>query len=239
MCQPDFVDSDFPADPYPGTRPESSFVHHDQSSWWLKPNKDKPSGWSLRGTDLDSQLAKVKAPPMRSRLPVLAYGSNANPSKITWLRENLGLCGPVIVVQARCSDIAAVWSAGKRARDGQRPAVIASLPGATEGHTLWFATPDQRRVLDECEGRGERYQLSWLTADIRLANGVRPGKVLAYTARPETLGKDVGEYSNRSPLLVGGHLVPCAQVGQEDAANLRGVPADADGLDTVEVEGEP
>lgn len=238
MCRPDFVDSDFPANPYPGTRPGSSFVHHNQSGWRLKPNKAEPSGWELGGVDLDSQLAQVGATPMRSRFPVLAYGSNANPSKITWLREELGLRGPVVVIQARCADIAAVWSAGKRARDSQRPAVLASLPGAIESHTLWFATPEQRRVLDECEGRGERYRLSWLKADIRLGNGVRPSWVLAYTARPEALGEDVGEHFNRSPLLVGGQLVPCAEVGQEDAANLRGVPAGDDGLDVVEVDGE-
>ncbi|MFB9924805.1 gamma-glutamylcyclotransferase, partial [Amycolatopsis halotolerans] len=34
------------------------------------------------------------APPgWRSRTPVLAYGSNACPSKITWLRTELGLTG--------------------------------------------------------------------------------------------------------------------------------------------------
>lgn len=236
---PDFKDKDFPADPYPGTRPEGSFVHRDQSGWWLHPDNDQPSGWRTENADLGVTLEKMGAPSIQDRLPVLAYGSNANPSKITWLRNELGLRGPVIVIRARCNDIAAVWSAGKRARDGQRPAVLAALPGSVEYHTIWLATPAQRRVLDECEGRGQRYRLSWLYANIELDNGSRPTRVLAYTARPEALGKDVEEHSNRSPLLVGGELVPCSSVTQEAAVELRGSPADGDGLDVVEVPGEP
>ncbi|MFD0490074.1 hypothetical protein ACFQ0O_26980 [Saccharopolyspora spinosporotrichia] len=43
---------------------------------------------------------------------MLAYGSNVNPSKISWLRDRLGLRGPVVVIGARCHGIVAVWSAG-------------------------------------------------------------------------------------------------------------------------------
>lgn len=236
---PDFTDRDFPANPYPGARPEGSFVHLDQSGWRLKPNRDQPSGWGMKNSDLGAALEEMGAPSIQDRLPVLAYGSNANPSKITWLRNELGLAGPVVVIRARCKDIAAVWSAGKRARDGQRPAVLAALPGSVEHHTIWLATPEQRRVLDECEGRGQRYRLSWLRADIQLENGAQPTCVLAYTARPEALGKNVEEHSNRSPLLVAGELVPCSSVTQEAAVELTGSPAEGDGLDVVEVTGEP
>ena len=102
---------------------------------------------------------------MAARVPVLAFGSNRCPGKLTWLREHLGLAGPVVVLRARVEGLAAVWAAGLRARDGARPATLALVPGAVETHAVWMATPDQVAVLDRCEGRGERYDL------VRLATG--------------------------------------------------------------------
>lgn len=240
---PDFTDHDHPADPYPGTRPAASFVHLDGAGYVLTPDAAVPSGWRLgtrtRALDLDEALRDMGAEPTSGRLPVLSYGSNANPSKITWLREQLGLRGPAVVLRAECRGIAAVWSAGVRRRDGQRPAVLAGMPEVAESHTVWLVTPEQRRVLDRCEGRGERYRLAWVHAPIELEDARRLSSVLAYTAHPDVIGRDMPPHVNRSPLLVGGRLVRCSDVRQDEALARTGTPAATDGLSTTEVHGEP
>ncbi|GAB2956746.1 gamma-glutamylcyclotransferase [Amycolatopsis acidiphila] len=155
--------------------------------------------------------------------PVLAYGSNACPSKITWLRENLGLTGDVTVLQVRCTGLAAVWAAGFRARDGQRSATLAAYPGIVETHAVWLATPEQLAVLDVCEGRGERYDLARLKTGVSLPDGTELPEVFAY----------VGASPARMPLLVDGAPVRTADVAQGKARSLNGVPAPSHGLDIV------
>lgn len=232
-------DRAYPADPYPGTRPPYSFVHLDGLSYPLEPDPAAPSRWRLGSSDLDDWLAEHHAAPLSQRLPVLAYGSNVNPSKITWLRDTYGLTGPVVVIRARTRDLAAVWSAGYRARDHQRPAVLAAMPGIEEQHAAWLATPEQRRVLDACEGRGQRYRLAWLHTSITLDGDTTLEHVLAYTARPEVIGHTVPPHLNRSPLLVNGHLIRTAEADQHTAAQLTGTPAHTDGLNAEEITGEP
>lgn len=195
-----FTDADFPADPYPGARPGHSFVHFDGAGHSLDT---APEGW-------------------RERQAILAYGSNACPSKITWLRENMGLEGPVVVCHARCSDLAAVWASGLRFRDGQRPATLAAVPGAVEEHAVWFATPEQLAVLDACEGNGQRYQLVRLTSPaITLDDGTVLDDVLAF----------VGASEIRLPILVDGRHVRVADLLQQEAAALQGIAAESHGLD--------
>ncbi|MFF0143999.1 gamma-glutamylcyclotransferase [Amycolatopsis sulphurea] len=199
-----FTDTDYPADPYPGARPDHSYVHLDGAGHALDT---APPGW-------------------RSRTPVLAYGSNACPSKITWLRTELGLTGPVVAVRVRCHGLSAVWASGLRARDGQRPATLAALPDVVEDHFVWFATEDQLAVLDVCEGRGSRYDLARLThADIRTEDGTPLDGVLAYVAASPI----------RCPLLVDGHPVRVADVLQAEAALLTGHPAPGHGLSAAKL----
>ncbi|MFE0021368.1 gamma-glutamylcyclotransferase [Amycolatopsis sp. NPDC059021] len=194
-----FTDAEYPDAPYPGARPGCSFVHSDGAG---HPLDTAPPGW-------------------RDRPAVLAYGSNACPSKITWLRTELGLKGPVVVVKARCAGLGAVWASGLRKRDGQRPATLTALPDVVEEHAVWFVTPDQLAILDICEGRGERYHLARLgNPDITLDDGSRPAEVLAY----------VGASEIRFPLLVNGSPVRVADVGQAEAATLRGVAATSHGV---------
>ncbi|MER5393032.1 gamma-glutamylcyclotransferase [Saccharopolyspora sp. NPDC002686] len=231
-----FSDADYPALPYPGARPGFSFVHSDGVGWALAPDSSAPSGWRVSrdgsdGSCLDSWLGERGAEPMRGRQLVLAYGSNACPAKITWLREELRLTGPVVALSARCTGLSAVWAAGLRVRDGQRPAVLTAAPGVVEEHALWFATPEQRRVLDQCEGRGVRYRLVHLHGSerIRLADGSEPQRVLAYAAAGR----------QRAPLLVDGRPVRCLDVDQIAARALVGEPAEHDGLTCTEITGEP
>src|ERR1700754_3074017 len=143
-------DTDFPADPYPGAVPPSSFVHLDEDSHPLRP--DPRAGWLLGDTPLDAWLADHGCAGSAHRIPVLAYGSNKCPSKITWLRRELGLGeGPVVALRVLTTGVAAVWATGLRYRDGQRPAVLAAVPDVREEHALWLAPPEQITVLDRCE----------------------------------------------------------------------------------------
>ncbi|MDV6012322.1 gamma-glutamylcyclotransferase family protein [Haloechinothrix sp. LS1_15] len=232
-----FAAADYPEFPYPGSRPGCSFVHLGGTCYPLLPDVTMPSGWRVVAGDesescLDAWLAHHGAEPLGSRYPVLAYGSNACPEKINWLRSDLGLTGPAVVMRASCTGVVAAWSAGHRPRDGQRPAVLVAAPGASEHHAVWFATPDQRRVLDRCEGRGSRYRLVRLAdgvATIRLDDGTEPRHMLAYTAASNEM----------NPLLVDGYPVRCAELDQRSALALRGTPARSDGLRCTEITGEP
>lgn len=231
-----FADEEFPAVPYPGARPGCSFVHDDATGHPLRPDHHTLSGWRLAtGRDLDEWLAERGAPPLAARVPLLCYGSNACPSKLTWLRATLGLPGPAVLLRARCTGLAAVWAAGYRVVDDQRPATLAAVPGADETHAVWLATPAQVEVLDRGEGRGTRYRLAQVTTGaVRLDDGTLVDRPLAYVAAPGGTGRTV-----RYPLLVGGRPVRCADVAQAAARALTGEPARDDGLALLTVDGAP
>lgn len=217
------IDAEYPAEPYPGKRPMFSYVHLDGTSRPLIP------AWQVDGKDLDDWLADNKSPSLAERVPVLTYGSNANPSKITWLRENLGLEGPVPVLRARCTGLAAVWANGFRVVDTQRPVTLAAMPDVTETHAVWMADAQQVRVLDVCEGRGERYHLARLeTGRVELEDGTVWDGLLAYTGASEM----------RQPILVDGEPVRCLDVPQEEAQGLTGETGTT-GLRVSVVEGDP
>jgi gamma-glutamyl AIG2-like cyclotransferase len=216
---------DYPADPYPGAVPPGSFAHADGLAHEID------AAGRVAGAALDDWLAARDAAPTAARVPVLAYGSNRCPAKITWLRRELGLGpDPVVALRARTGGVAAVWAAGVRFRDGQRPAVLAAAPGVEETHLVWLATPEQVEVLDRCEGRDERFRLARLgTGTVVLDGG-------AVVERPWCY---LGHAAIRRPLLVDGAPVRCADVGQEVAAGLAGAAAPGDGLDADTVVGAP
>lgn len=235
--------SDYAPNPYPGMRPDFSFVEIDDAAWVVRPHAECPSKWGVdvgvAGVmDLDEWLIRHGAASLTERLPLLAYGSNASPGKIEWLRSQ-GLTGPSVVVKADVEGVAAVWAAGIRVRDDQRPAVLAATPGVIEEHAVWFVTPEQRATFDNVEGRGERYRLAWLHAPLTLSNGTHVDWVLAYVARPMVAGHNVPVRLNRSPLLVDGKTVRMADVAQSEGSTLVGDGAESDGLEVVEVTGEP
>jgi gamma-glutamylcyclotransferase (GGCT)/AIG2-like uncharacterized protein YtfP len=227
-----FRDEDYPELPYPGARPDMSFVSVDGMGSGLRPDSTTPSGWRVEptGVDLDEWLARWNAPPLADRVPVLAYGSNACPSKISWLRDELGLAGPAVVLTAQCDGLAAAWTTGLRVRDGQRPATLVRADGVVEQHAVWLATSEQVRVLDICEGRGRNYRLVRVhTGRVVLADESVVDGVLAYTAASAA----------RAPLLVEGQAVRCADVDQAEAVGLSGTPAPSDGLEVSDVDGPP
>ncbi|GAA3027229.1 hypothetical protein [Actinokineospora globicatena] len=226
-----FSDADYPAFPYPGARPAFSYVHDDGGGWRLEADQAALSGWRVDGEDLDRWLADRDWSPLVNRIPVLAYGSNPCPSKIAWLKSTLGLTGAVVVLRARCTDIAAVWATGLRVVDDQRPVVLAAVPGAVEDHAVLMLTPEQVAVLDVCEGRGERYELAMVsTGQVTLTdNGAVFDRVPAY----------VGLADVRKPLLVNGSPVRCADVPQSVAVGMTGGAATTDGLVTHPIKGSP
>ena len=205
-----WLDADFPADPYPGAVPPGSYAHVDGVAYPVRP-----------GRELDAWLADHGAPPAEARVPMLAYGSNRCPSKITWLRRELGLGpDPVVVLRATTIGVAAVWAAGLRLRDGLRPAVLAAAPGVVEEHAIWLATPEQIAVLDRCEGRDDRHRLARLhTGEIRTEDGARIEDPWAY------LGCSPG----RHPLLVSGRPVRCADLPQAAGHPFRDDPRSGPG----------
>jgi gamma-glutamylcyclotransferase (GGCT)/AIG2-like uncharacterized protein YtfP len=162
---------------------------------------------------------------------VLSYGSNRCPGKITWLRRELRLgADPVVVLLARTDGVSAVWAAGLRHRDGQRPAVLAATPGVVEQHAVWLATPEQIAVLDRCEGRDERFRLTRLhTGTVRTEDGLHIDAPWCY----------LGHAATRRPLLVDGAAARCADVPQDAALVLDGRAAPGDGLDADTVTGAP
>ena len=233
-------DSAFPADPYPGARPGVSFVHDDGLTHPVTADPGAPSGRLVAGRCLDGWLAERGAAPLAGRVPVLAYGSNANPSKISWMRAHRGLTGPVVALRVRAEGLAAVWSAGRRVVDDQRPATLAAVPGAGEEHVVWLAAPEQFSALDAVEGRSAeppRYRLARIATGSVTVPGT--GEVLdrpfAYVAPERPTGDP---RTDRRPLLVDGGPVRCAQLGQAGAAALTGEPG-ADGLDAGTVTGRP
>jgi hypothetical protein len=212
-------DDDYPADPYPGARPDCSFLHCAGGyAYRLRPGR---GGWLVGEQDLDGWLLGCGVAGLADRVPVLAYGSNACPSKITWLRAELGLTGPVVVLRARTVGVSAVWAAARRRRDGQVPAVLAAMPGRVETHAVWLADPAQLAVLDVCEGRGERYDLVRLErlaedrdeadcVEIRAEDGDVLDRPLAY----------VTHGAARAPMLCDGRYVPICDVDQAGAQHL-------------------
>jgi gamma-glutamylcyclotransferase (GGCT)/AIG2-like uncharacterized protein YtfP len=218
-------DSAFPADPYPGAVPDVSFAHVDGESHVLDTAR-----WTVEGVPLDDWLADHGAAPAAHRVPLLTYGSNRCPSKITWLRGALGMgADPVVALRVRTRGVAAVWASGLRRRDGQRVAVLAAAPGVVEDHVVWLATAEQIAVLDRCEGRDERFRLARLrTGEVHTAEGVRIPRPWCY----------VGHGPTRRPLHVDGAPVRCADLPQAAALGLIGEPGD-DGLDAPTVTGSP
>ena len=225
-------DIEHPADPYPGAVPPVSYVHVDEVARGIHDG-------AVDGFPLDAWLRSNGAAPLAARLPVLAYGSNRSPSKITWLRRALGLgADPVVVLRARTTGVTAVWAAGLRARDGARPAVLAAAPGVVEQHAVWLATADQIAVLDRCEGRDERFRLASLrTGAVVVDGGALAAPIVdVVVERPWVY---LGHAEIRRPLLVDGAPVRCVDVPQDVARTLAGESAATDGLDADTVTGAP
>ncbi|MPY96473.1 MAG: hypothetical protein GEU97_00450 [Actinophytocola sp.] len=232
-----FRDAEYPADPYPGRRAPTSFVHVDGVGY---PLTAEPSGYVVSGANgsgpdgsgpdgsggsrdvdgrggvpLDAWLAARGAQPLAGRTPVLAYGSNACPSKLTWLRDNLGFTGPAVALLADCVGYAAVWTTGVRARDNQRTVTltlmpnvqgVSDTPAVTEQHVVLLATDDQLKTLDKCEGADLSCWGEPGRADPRYRRELLPDGVVSVAGAALTAPVQayVGCHPDRLPALVDG-----------------------------------
>ena len=87
----------------PGARPACSYVLDGDQVLALEYTGDA-SSWLVQSpspTPLHRWLSDRGQAPIDARVPVLSYGSNACPSKLTTLRNSFGLPGPVIMT--RCT----------------------------------------------------------------------------------------------------------------------------------------
>ena len=173
----------FAALPYPGSRPGHAYVQADRQVLELVRRSD--GRWALAHGDdpVDDWLARRGEPVLRSRRPLLCYGSNACPSKLQDLRDRHGLRGAVVMTPCTVVGWAAAWCRGERLVDRSVPATLVAAPG-TEAHFLWWVAADQWAALDRCEGRGERYDLEPLpAAHVRDDLGREVADVRAYVGR--------------------------------------------------------
>ncbi|MFW3171364.1 hypothetical protein [Geodermatophilus sp. CPCC 206100] len=160
----------FPADPYPGQRPDGSFLVADGRVRQVWADPTARSGWACgNGLDLGHCLAALDVPGIADRAPVLAYGSNANPAKIDGLR-----LGPVVALRVTTTHLAAAWCTHPRG-DGQIPATLIAAPGVVETHHVLLCTAAQVRRLDRVEGRA---------AGIYVLGVLRPGSVTLEDGSP-------------------------------------------------------
>ena len=189
--------AEWPEHPYPGVRPGASFLlDQDHTLRILTPDHTMASGWRVgadpaTGMCLDAWLVARGLAPLADRRPLLAYGSNANPSKLAnWA----GLL-PAVVLRCTVTDAAAAWCNGTRAR-GDVPATLVAAPGVRENHSVMYVTHEHMRIIDGFEGRtpggtGNRYELLALTeCRVTLENGHPVTDVYAY----------VGGHEKRHPL---------------------------------------
>lgn len=183
----------FPAAPYPGIRPEGSFVVDRSQVVGLDPSVD---GWTNRETGKSLSLDGLSL--------VLAYGSNGNPEK---LAEKLGT---VIAIRCAVRDHAAVWCNARRA-EGSVVATIAADPGRIETHHVLAVTEEQLDLIDGWEGHPRYYARQTMPrGSVLLESGNTPQEVLAY----------VGTMGKRQPLRAGGRLWRTADHTQDEVDHL-------------------
>ena len=168
--------ADFPADPYPGRRPDGSFLLVGDRVRRVSPSARAASGWVVSGLDVDTALRGLGEPTLAERTPVLAYASNANPAKLAGLR-----LGPVVALRVVTASLAAAWCTDPRG-DGQIPATLIAAPGRVERHHVLLCTTAQMARFDRVEGRAAGiYHLGVLrTGTVTSEGGSRMDGVLAY-----------------------------------------------------------
>lgn len=144
--------------PYPGQRPNGSFVvmgddvlpvHSEHGDWLITSDADGR-------TPLSTWLARREQAATEERTAVLAYGSNLNPDQIGVFAGGRA----VVVLRVLTVGLAATFCTTKR-HDGQYPAgLMGAEPDRVEVHGMLLLDKGQYAGLDAKEGGGVRYQLS-------------------------------------------------------------------------------
>jgi hypothetical protein len=186
---------DYPALPYPGTRPSGS--------WWLAADQ-KVRPLEYCGGDTVRDLATGETKSLAGRILILAYGSNACPEKLAQRYSH----SDVFALSADVEDWAAVWCSSRR-QSGDVVCTIAPFPGARERHAVLAVTPGQLGPMDEWEGHPSRYQRGRFTGRVILEDGSSP-EVEVYLGTPD----------KRPTLLVDGQPLLCGSVSYAEVDRL-------------------
>ena len=188
----------FAVDPYcyPGTCPDGSYAVADGDVWGL----DAVDGdWVDRDTGEGVDTS--------GRALVLAYGSNADPAKLSQR-----LTGTVLVLRCLVRDHSAVWCSTRRFADGVVVATIEPDPGRIEPHHVLAVTKEQLAEIDRWEGHPDWYQRQQFHGPVLLECGTVPKDVWVY----------VGTDTLRPPLRIDGRSFRVAEHCHADVDGLVG-----------------
>jgi hypothetical protein len=145
-----------------------------------------PGGWVTRDGGVPVDVG--------GRHLVVAYGSNADPEKLT---EKLNGTG-VFVLRCLVMHHAAVWCDARRSCDSSVVATIVPDSGRVEVHHVLAVTGEQLDLIDRWEGAGAGYyERQHFAGPLVLENGEMPIEALVY----------VGTSTKRPPLLVEGRML--------------------------------
>jgi hypothetical protein len=162
--------------PYPGERPDCSWRLAGDSVHRVVPAG--LGGWldTVTGEEID----------LNGRVFILAYGSNANPTKL------LGI--DAVMLRAEITDARAVWSSGRRGRDNSVVATIARLGGHVEACPVLAVDHSGLQRVDAWEGTAYRRSDFW-------------GRCTLENGQEVSVQVYVGGAS-RQPLLIDGNHLP-------------------------------
>lgn len=147
----------FAVDPYcyPGTRPDGSYAVSDDVVWGID---------AVDGAWVDRDTGDRIDP--ADRALVLAYGSNADPAKLSGR-----LTGTVFALRCLVCDHAAVWCSARRHRDRAVVATIEPDPARTEQHHVLAVTAAQLVEMDRWEGHPDWYRRDPFAGPVLLESG--------------------------------------------------------------------
>ena len=186
----------FAVDPYsyPGTRPDCSYAVSDHEVWGIDA---VDGGWVGRDTGDSIDLA--------DRALVLAYGSNADPAKLS-----ARLTGTVFALRCLVHDHTAVWCNARRHADRAVVATIEPDPGCTEQHHVLAVTSEQLAEMDRWEGHPDWYRRDRFAGLVLLESGTVTDDVWVY----------VGTEARRPALRIDGRSLRVAEHCQADVDRL-------------------
>jgi hypothetical protein len=186
---------------YPGLRPTGS--------WRLSPSGElhglevAGAGWRDRetGEHIDHS----------DRYLILAYGSNADPTKLL-AKVGFFVGDSVVALRAAVFGWAAAWCNARRRRDRSVVATLVPAPGRMEVHPVFALTPHQLDAMDDWEGHPDYYRRIHHQDPVLLESGRLADGVQVYLGTPEL----------RPVLLVGGRHLLCADVPYGNVDRLVG-----------------
>lgn len=231
--------ADYPFTPatYPGPRPRCSFVFAAGLVRPLEVGEDGGLRFAATGESLSGWLRGHYVADLDERTAVLGYGSNLCPGRLS--AKGFHDLGPVVVVRAVVSGLAAAWCAG-RTTEGNVPATVVAAPDSGEVHGVTFLDGRQLACMDASEGRPDAYALAELEEGaVTLEGGWTVDPLLGYVdasrgvlsgAGGPLLVRDLGQRRVQEALDAGGYgAVPSRELlahrpiapGAEPATRLR------------------